>query len=169
MEASQSGQNEKAMGFLSSLAKSNQLYVGISNVFEQFDELAEHYGEAAEALKLAGKLNLQKNLVYYSDVAFYSMLWKVPNSEKMQAFCHPALTTLKQYDDENGTALLKTLEVYLDTNCNQKLTSEILYAHRNTVNYRRQQIIDLTGIDFQDSETIFQLNYSFKIFRFFGL
>ena len=153
--------NQKAMDFLSNLAVNNQLYVGASNVFYQLDQLPERYVEAQEALKLAAKLHIQKNVVFYSEVAFFSMLCKLPISERMQTFCHPALDILRRYDADNGTDLFR--------NCNQKQASEILYTHRNTINYRRQQIIELTGIDFQNTELLFQLNYSFKIYHFFGL
>ena len=94
------------------------------------------------------------------------MLCKIPSSEKLRSFCHPALRVLQRYDEENHTELLETLRVYISTNCNQKLTSELMFAHRNTVSYRRQQIIDLTGIDFLDPDTLFQLEYSFKIYQF---
>lgn len=159
-------QSAKAMEYLSQLAVTNRLYVGISNEFSKLDRFAEYYGQAEEALKLSARLHLEQNLVAYRDVAFYSMLCKIPSSENLRSFCHPALKVLQQYDAENGTELLETLRVYISTNCNQKLTSELMYTHRNTVSYRRQQIIDLTGIDLDDYDTLFQLVYSFKIYQF---
>ena len=159
-------QNKKAMAYLQQLAVTNKLYVGISNEFSRLDSFAEYYEEAEEALKLSFRMHEEKNLVYYQDVAFYSMLCKIPASEKMRSFCHPALEILQHYDAENHTELLETLKVYLDTGCNQKLTSEIMYTHRNTISYRRQQIIDLTGVDFTDADILFQLRYSMRIYQF---
>ena len=159
-------QNEKAVSFLRQLADSNRLYVGISNDFTRLDHFAKHYEEVEDELKLAFRLHIEGNLIYYRDVAFYSLLSKVPSGEKLRSFCHPALKTLQRYDSENNTELLETLRVYIGTNCNQKLTSELLFTHRNTISYRRQQIIDLTGIDFSDADTLFQLIYSFKIYQF---
>ena len=159
-------QNEKAMVFLRQLALSNRLYIGISNEFIKLESFAEYYEEAETALRLAARLHIESNLVYFRDFAFYSMLCKIPSSEKLRSFCHPALRVLQRYDAENHTELLETLRVYISTNCNQKLTSELMFAHRNTVSYRRQQIIDLTGIDFLDPDTLFQLEYSFKIYQF---
>ena len=166
MDPRQSKHNAKAMELLQQLAVSNRLYVGISNEFSRIDRFAEYYEEAEEALKLSSRLHREGNLVYYQDVAFYSLLCKIPSSEKLKSFCHPALEVLQRYDAENGTDLMETLRVYIKTNCNQKLTSEIMYAHRNTISYRRQQIIDLTGIDFSNVDTLFQLIYSFKIYQF---
>ena len=38
-----------------------------------------------------------------------------------------------------------------------------MFLHRNTVNYRIQQIADLYGLDFTDSSLLFKLQYSFYI------
>lgn len=162
-------QNQKAVAYLQNLAETNRLHVGVSNEFFHLEELAEYFAQAEEALKLAGKLRLTKSIIYYSDMAFYSMLCKIPADEKIERFCHPSLAFLKQYDAENGTELLKTLECYVNSKCNQKVTAELLYTHQNTINYRRQQIVELTGVDFQDPDTLFQLEYSLKIYHFFNL
>ncbi len=159
-------QNRKAMEFLDQFADSNHLFVGVSNEFTKIDRFAEHYAEAGEALKLAARMHIDDNVIYYQDVAFYSLLCKIPSSEKMRTFCHPALKILQRYDAEFNTDLLETLRIYIDTNCNQKLTSELMFTHRNTISYRRKQIEDLTGIDFADAETLFQLGYSLKIYQF---
>lgn len=46
---------------------------------------------------------------------------------------------------------------------NQNIASEQLFLHRNTMNYRRQKIEDLTGLNFENPDTRFLLQYSFLI------
>ena len=40
-----------------------------------------------------------------------------------------------------------------------------MHIHRNTLDYRLQKIIDITGIDFNDSMEYTHLLYSFYIFN----
>lgn len=42
---------------------------------------------------------------------------------------------------------LDMIQVYISTGLNGKLTSELLYVHRNTMIYRINQFVDKTGID----------------------
>jgi len=159
-------QTPKEMQYLWELAASNRLLVGISNDFSDLQELAEYYCQADDALKLSARLRMEEHIVYYKDVSFFAMLSKLSVGEHIRQFCHPALKLLRDYDEKNGTELFETLRVLTETNFNQKLTAERLFTHRNTIAYRRQQILELAGIDFSDSEELFQLSYSFKIHNY---
>lgn len=157
----------KAESYLTELATSNHLLVGISNSFNDIQYLAQYYCQADDALKLAARLRVEDAVVSYKDMSFYSLLSKLSVGEHLRDFCHPALATLRKYDAENNSELFKTLRIFTETNFNQKLTAERLYTHRNTIAYRKQQISELTGIDFNNHEELFQLTYSFKIVRYF--
>ena len=84
----------------------------------------------------------------------------------MRDFCHSALPVLQKYDAKNGTELFETARIYVETNCNQKETADRLHTHRNTISYRKQQIQQMTNIDFTNPGELFQLNYSFKIYAY---
>jgi len=159
-------QSEKELQHLSELADSNRLLAGISNEFSDLEMLAHHYCQADDALKLSARLRVEKNLNYYKDYSFYAMLSKLSVGEHMRNFCHPALNQLKDYDKNNGTNLFETLRVFTETNFNQKITAERLFTHRNTIAYRKQQISEISGIDFLNSEELFQLTYSFKVHNY---
>ena len=45
-------------------------------------------------------------------------------------------------------------------------TAELMFMHRNTVNYRIQQIENLFSVDFSDPSLLFKLQYSFYIDAF---
>lgn len=153
-----------ALAFLDKLSDANHLRAGISNTFNSIQDLPQYYSQSREAIALADRLRLTKRTILYSDVAFFSLICHLSEGAHIRDFCHPALAALSKYDSENGTELFDTARVYVETNCNQKETAERLHTHRNTVSYRKQQIQQLTGVDFQDAEELFQLNYSFKIY-----
>lgn len=155
-----------ALAFLDKLSVANHLRTGISNVFNTLQDLPQYYAQSREAIALADRLRLTKHTILYSDVAFFSLIGHLSEGAHIRDFCHPALAALSSYDRENGTELFDTARVYVETNCNQKETAERLHTHRNTISYRKQQIQQITGIDFQNTEELFQLRYSFKIYAY---
>lgn len=76
---------------------------------------------------------------------------------------HPILSKLEAYDAEKNTELYETLKVYAQTGYSKNMTADLMFLHRNTVNYRIQQITDLFSIDFSDYTLLFKLQYSFYI------
>lgn len=55
---------------------------------------------------------------------------------------------------------LDMIQVYISTGLNGKLTSEILYVHRNTMIYRINQFIEKTNIDIRQ---IFNANFVYLL------
>lgn len=53
--------------------------------------------------------------------------------------------------------------LYSDCAFSSCWTAELMFLHRNTVNYRIQQISELYGLDFSDSALMFKLQYSFHV------
>ena len=154
---------------LDELAESNHLQVGVSNDFENLQDLPRFYGQAREAVALAERMRIKKHVVFYSDMAFFSLVYHLSEGTHVRDFCHEALDTLRKYDTENGTELFETCKVYVETNCNQKETAEIMHTHRNTISYRKQMIQDITNVDFSNPNDLFQLNYSFKIYEYMSV
>lgn len=66
---------------------------------------------------------------------------------------HPAVAILRKYDSDNQTRLVQTLKTVLYCDQNYVLASKELFVHRNTVQYRMEKIIELTGIDLDRRET----------------
>lgn len=169
MDPSRAEYNQRTMTFLEELSKTYRLIVGVSNEFYDLEDFAKAYRQAEQALVLAGRLNLKDSIVYYRELAFFDMLRNLSAGEHMKSYCHPALEFLRQYDIANNTELFTTLKVYIQTMMNLKETAVQLFTHKNTIIYRRQRIIELTGLDFQNAAEIFNLAYSFKIYEYLDL
>lgn len=151
---------------LKSLAKDDHLQVGISNAFTQPSFFANYYNQADEAIRFAQLLGSEENIHNYTEYSFYSMLSTIPLEIRLAKFCHPALAKLRSYDHEKGTEFYNTLKALTETGFNMKKTADILYLHRNTLNYRKQRIEEICGSNFDDSKLLFELMYSFKIDNF---
>lgn len=78
---------------------------------------------------------------------------------------HPALGIIERYDHENQTDLLKTLEVYLENDCNAQKCGRLLFLHRNSLVYRIHRIQEISGCDLSDPEERSYLRISFLLRR----
>lgn len=73
---------------------------------------------------------------------------------------HPALETLRKYDNENQTELRQTLSVFLHHERNQLFSARAMHIHPNTMRYRLQRITELTGLTLEDPEELKYLRLS---------
>jgi sugar diacid utilization regulator len=85
--------------------------------------------------------------------------------DELTAFYDSTVAAMVSYDEHNRTDLVRTLDAYLNSNCNMNLTATTIFAHRHTVASRLERIRELTGLDpmrFEDRE---QLGLGLKVQR----
>ena len=76
---------------------------------------------------------------------------------------HPALGILREYDENHHTQLYPTLKAYLDCERNYVKAAEALFIHRNTLLYRIERMMQLTGFDLDSPDVRLHLQISFRI------
>lgn len=114
-------------------------------------------------LQLAKQMRSDQKLFFFSDYVYYALLDQVEDKSLLSFIRHPALDTLIHYDREKSAELYQTLRVFTKCGFNKAHTSERLFLHRNTVNYRIAQIESICGIDLSTTELLFSLQLSFLI------
>jgi sugar diacid utilization regulator len=97
----------------------------------------------------------------------YKLLFRLLAShpEELTNYHATTVAPLVAHDDQYRTDLVRTLEVYLDTNCNMNVTADTIFAHRHTVAHRLERINELTGLDPTIHEDREQLGLGLKIHR----
>jgi sugar diacid utilization regulator len=97
----------------------------------------------------------------------YKLLFRMLAShrEEAQSFYDATIAPMARYDDQYRTELVRTLQAYLDANCNMNSTAAAIYAHRHTVAYRLDRIRELTGLDPMRSENRERLGLGLKLHR----
>ncbi len=97
----------------------------------------------------------------------YRLLFRVLASrpEEVRSFYDDTVAPIVRYDEQYRSDLLKTLEAYLERNCNMNATAAEIYAHRHTVAYRLERIRELTGLDPTHSEDRERLGLGIKAHR----
>jgi purine catabolism regulator len=72
------------------------------------------------------------------------------------------LGPLLEYDRQQGTELIKTLQVYLECDRSPSRTSELLFVHTQTVNYRMSRIQELTGRSTRSTSDVSELWFALR-------
>ncbi|CUR56094.1 hypothetical protein NOCA2310155 [metagenome] len=72
------------------------------------------------------------------------------------------LGPLIEYDREQGTELIKTLQVYLECDRSPSRASELLFIHTQTVNYRMARIQELTGRSMRSTGDVSELWFALR-------
>lgn len=148
---------------LEQYTQGHRLIVGISNCFQANNQLSLHYNMLLQTLQLAKQMRSDQKLFFFSDYVYYALLDQAEDKSLLSFIRHPALDTLIHYDREKSAELYQTLRVFTKCGFNKAHTSERLFLHRNTVNYRIAQIESICGIDLSTTELLFSLQLSFLI------
>lgn len=146
-----------------SLLSAYDCRAGISLVFHDLYSLPEHYQNAHDALYTSKKLNMDKSIIYYSDIVLQHILLSYANQNDLKALIHPAIRTIQKIEPDKSDMFLETIKAYINNGMKIVPTSKALFTHYNTIKYRLNRIAELTNLDFDDANTIFQLQISFII------
>lgn len=129
---------------LSGRSDSANISWGISNPFHSLDVAHIFYEQAIYALTSKA----QQVTLFHSRAVGY-ILGNQSNLRQMLAR-HPIISELERNPAETSTELLHTLREYLLCERSVKKAAERMYLHRNTINYRIDQIKAMQMLDFDD-------------------
>ena len=156
-------QNEREMAAFVSLLEENDCTAGISKIFYHLYDFCEHYKQAYNALSLGDLLKKTSRILNYDELIIPHMILSFRGETNIRNLIHPAVKVLKDLDQKKGSNFLETLIVYIKHNQDTTLTAKSLHIHYNTLKYRINRIIEITNIDFSDSETLFNIQLSVKV------
>lgn len=127
----------------------NQVHVGVGNVEFGIKGIRESYMQAKQSLAFA---SIDSNITYIEDRKLERLIAAIPDQE-YNAVC-------KNYEIllcNLGKEYLHTIEVYLSMNFSIKKTASELHIHRNTLQYRLNQLKEKVGLDPRSVYDIFIL------------
>lgn len=145
--------------------KNKKLIFGISDIFTDLFKIKRYETQAIKAYQNKKYLiEHSLNYVFYEQVKSYDLLNQIPKNNLLY-YCNQKILKLYEYDKNNKTNYIETLRVYLETNKSIKMTSNYMYVHRNTINYRILKIKELFKIDLDDSTMFNQFLISCQIIQ----
>lgn len=137
-------------------------HIGVGRLTKSIRCLYKSYNQANAIVKLNQELSGKHNY-FYSDMGMYRLLIGIEDQDIINDFLSKTLVPIEKYDKENESNLLETLECYLHHNGSVKETSEELFIHRNTTNYKINKVEEILGMDLSLLETRTQLILAFAL------
>src|SRR5918998_1223920 len=141
------------------------------NILARGRELGADLGAGAEALLAANVAEAGGHeLLAFEETGSYRLLLSAMSEDpaELERFYSETIAPLADYDDQYETALLLTLEAYLDFDGSVAGTAQRLFTHRHTIRYRLERVRELTGFDVGSSDGRQRLGLGLKAMRVLG-
>lgn len=115
-------------------------------------DFAQSYQEAKSLIPKKEILPNPKNkkVLSASSMGIYKYMFNNGNQTEILDYCNDKLRKLEEYDHANGAFLQETLLAYYMNGFSIGKTSESLYIHRNSLQYRINKIEELLGVELDD-------------------
>ena len=148
---------------LAEFLRENMYKAGISNEAASFDRLRGAFLQARAAMDLGSSRDPMFWYYLFEDYLGDYLLRRAAGEIPADMLTLPAVEALYRHDAEKGTSYVRTLGAYVRENFNVTHAARRLYIHRTSFQDRMERIRDLTGLDTEDPEVRFLLQFSFRL------
>jgi DNA-binding PucR family transcriptional regulator len=118
--------------------------------------------QQVKTVVLAGGDRPSARVVFYSDVAPIALM--ATDLDELRSFTADVLGELG-VDHERNKWLRETLREFLARNRSYVATAEAMILHRNTIQYRVAQAMELCGQHFDDPDAVFRVQMALEVCR----
>ena len=150
---------------VSIVAPDASIYMGIGRSSSGLAGLQASYREAVQAYNIGRIVWPDKSAYYYENLGIWRLLGSITDRLELRSFVDETIGPIMLYDKDKSTDLLKTLEVYFECNGNLRKVSERMFTHYNTILYRIERIVQITGVDMNDASHNLNLQIGIKILK----
>ncbi|MCE1254876.1 MAG: PucR family transcriptional regulator ligand-binding domain-containing protein [Anaerolineae bacterium] len=123
------------------------LYICFGGFYDTVQGLRNSFDEARSTLKVCRTQIISQFITWYDDVALYVLLDRIAEQPETRQWFIRTIGSLLDYDRENGTRLVVTLEAYFDANQQIQPAAYHLFVHPKTLKYRLRRIEDILGVN----------------------
>lgn len=136
-----------------------ELLIGIGKSVKGYHGLKDSFKDSKAALEYIGLIReatgeKTKSIVDCAKLGFFQIFTNINDKEELRQYIPCSVIKLNKQDKKKNSELISTLECYLSNKQSIRKTSELMNVHPRTVSYRLSKIVDLTGIEFDNSAEI---------------
>lgn len=139
--------------------------ISLSKCSQGASTIYANYQQTIQELQIGQKLHPKESILSYYDDEMDQLFLEHFNMEQLRSFSKETLAPLEEYDSQNQTELLKTLDAYITCNNNMAQTAKTLFIHRNTCAYRLEQIHEILSINLSDADSFYRIQTALRIRR----
>lgn len=143
-------------------------YNCVANISYPFNSLKDfylYYVQTVYCMDIREKMDLHIPVLRYQDIIQYHMLINFSEQVNLDLLLNKAVKELQQTDRDNDSDYTNTLFTYVNCQQNISRAAEQMQLHYNTLKYRINRIISMTGINLNDENTVFSVMISERILR----
>ncbi|MDM8534489.1 PucR family transcriptional regulator ligand-binding domain-containing protein [Clostridiaceae bacterium HSG29] len=144
-----------------------EFIVGMSKNLKGITKIAESYTQAMWCVKMSRKQKKTNCIIHFEDIGIYKILSSVKEKKILRDYYNETIDVLDKYDKMKGTNYKELLKLYISNNRSVQTVADLLYMHRNTVNYKISKIEEILNCDLSQMEVRMQLYMAFCIESFF--
>lgn len=139
--------------------KKFELLIGIGKSVKGYHGLKDSFKDSKAALEYIGLIReatgeKTKSIVDCAKLGFFQIFTNINDKKELRQYIPYSVIKLNKQDKKRNSELISTLECYLSNKQSIRKTSELMNVHPRTVSYRLSKIVDLTGIEFDNSAEI---------------
>ncbi len=148
---------------LTPVLQQHRAVMGISNRFRNYTFLQTVRQQPQKALDIGRVINPSYSVHPFGFYVLYEMIEICSSFVDINQFIHPVVQYLREYDIENGTEYVATLQAYFNSDRKIQKAADHLCIHKNTFLYRMERIRALTKVDFSSEYRGIHLQISCSI------
>lgn len=136
-------------------------HLGIGPSIKHIENLSYSFKRARTAMKMS--MGTGKEIINFEEMGFYKILFSIEDTDVLTSYANEILGTLEAYDKAHGSSYIDTLRSYIKNDRSLIRVAEDTFTHRNTVNYRIQNIKRILGCELNDMDDLFPYQVAFYI------
>ena len=142
IEAAGDAEAEQAASVL--LRETGAGAAGVGRVRTEPAELSASFDESLYAVE-ARPVNGTPTVATFRDLGSIQLLLSLGDERGVELYCEAMLGPLRAHDDRYGSALIESLQAYIEANGRWADAAGELGVHRHTLRYRIRKVEQLTG------------------------
>lgn len=153
----------KIQDYVRNSNKNFKIALGISTIIDSIYNIDNAYKESRKALDIGMSMYDKECITTFDELGILRLLYEVENKVDLMSFIPNEIKKIIEYDKKNNSDLLNTMHVFLSNGTNASQTAKAMYMHYKTIMYRLDKIKTITGIEFNDSEKMLEMQVGLKI------
>lgn len=141
--------------------QNKKLSLGIGPEVSGIQNLRTAFRRSRIAAKMA--FQTKQKVINFDEMGFFKILFASDDTAILKSYEAQMLGPLKEYDERHRSNYLETLRSYIENDRSLIGVAEATYTHRNTVNYRIQNIKKILDNDLKTAEDLFPYQVAFYI------
>jgi hypothetical protein len=142
---------------LARLLENNYCRAAFSLPFRDLELFHTYFAQARACFQIADRLRVTNRILRYDDFLVTHMFLRFGEIFDLRDLVAPAVKVLRRLDTQKGSNFTETLFSFIHHRQDITATSKAIHIHYNTLKYRISRIREVTGIDFDDEQTIFRI------------